>query len=254
MISAIHGIETLENSSGISSISHTPSLAPRDIEPPPPIPTRPGSPASPNSVTKEPTQSRSTPSRSKGKERGTPELPTETIKDVKGEDLFYRTFRGEESDLENIMKLVEEELSEPLYLSIFLVRLAAFNILGLPLPNLYPSNSYDNIVAKDFRRRGIGRKLVEIAVEEMAKRGAKQVMLETEHDNQTSLALYDKLGFLREKRLHRFYSNEKDAFRLILPIDTEGEDDEALSQQLERTGPGLGYIGEEEDEMSPYFT
>lgn len=66
-------------------------------------------------------------------------------------------------------------------------------------------------VAKDYRRRGIGRKLVEIAVEEMAKRGAKQVMLETEHDNQTSLALYDKLGFLREKRLHRFYSNEKDA-------------------------------------------
>lgn len=66
-------------------------------------------------------------------------------------------------------------------------------------------------VAKDYRRRGIGRKLVEIAVEEMAKRGAKQVMLETEHDNQTSLSLYDKLGFLREKRLHRFYSNEKDA-------------------------------------------
>lgn len=52
---------------------------------------------------------------------------------------------------------------------------------------------------------------MEIAVEEMAKRGAKQVMLETEHDNQTSLSLYDKLGFLREKRLHRFYSNEKDA-------------------------------------------
>lgn len=66
-------------------------------------------------------------------------------------------------------------------------------------------------VAKDYRRRGIGRRLVEIAVEEMAKRGAKQVMLETEYDNETSLALYDKLGFLREKRLHRFYSNEKDA-------------------------------------------
>lgn len=66
-------------------------------------------------------------------------------------------------------------------------------------------------VAKEYRRRGIGRKLVEIAVKEMAKRGAKQVMLETEYDNETSLALYDKLGFLREKRLHRFYSNEKDA-------------------------------------------
>lgn len=35
------------------------------------------------------------------------------IKDGRGEELFYRTFRGEEYDLENIMKLVEEELSEP---------------------------------------------------------------------------------------------------------------------------------------------
>ncbi|KIR56931.1 peptide alpha-N-acetyltransferase [Cryptococcus gattii Ru294] len=244
MISAIHGIETLENSKGISSISHAPALPPRDTEPPPPIPPGPGSPASPNSVTKEPIKSRSTPSRLKGKERGTPEPPTETIKDVKGEDLFYRTFRGEESDLENIMKLVEEEF---LYLSIFLVRLDMHRGTNRGYIGMLS-------VAKDYRRRGIGRKLVEISVEEMAKRGAKQVMLETEHDNQTSLALYDKLGFLREKRLHRFYSNEKDAFRLILPIDTEGEDDEALSQQLERTGPGLKYIGEEEDEMSPYFT
>lgn len=62
---------------------------------------------------KEPTPSRSIPSQSKGKEREIPELPTETIKDGRGEELFYRTFRGEEYDLGNIMKLVEEELSEP---------------------------------------------------------------------------------------------------------------------------------------------
>ncbi|KIR35960.1 peptide alpha-N-acetyltransferase [Cryptococcus deuterogattii CA1014] len=218
MISAIHGIETLESSPGISSISHAPSSAPRDIEPPPPIPPRPGSPALANSVTKEPTQSWSTSSRSKGKEWGTSELPTETIKDVKGEDLFYRTFRGEESDLENIMKLVEEELSEPPHLT-FLVfpsptsTRAIATIICKQDIHRGTNRGYIGMlsVAKDYRRRGIGRKLVEIAVEEMAKRGAKQVMLETEHDNQTSLALYDKLGFLREKRLHRFYSNEKDA-------------------------------------------
>ncbi len=39
----------------------------------------------------------------------------------------------------------------------------------------------------------------------------EQVVLETEFDNVSSLALYDSLGFLREKRLHRFYSNGKDA-------------------------------------------
>lgn len=113
MISATHGIESLQNTGGAHSTSHALSLASRDIEPPPPIPTRHGSPASPNSMIKEPTPSRSILSQSKGKEREIPELPTETIKDGRGEELFYRTFRGEEYDLENIMKLVEEELSEP---------------------------------------------------------------------------------------------------------------------------------------------
>lgn len=222
---------------------------------------------------KEPTPSRSIPSQSKGKEREIPELPTETIKDGRGEELFYRTFRGEEYDLENIMKLVEEELSEPY--NVYTYRYFLFDwphltFLVFPSPtstraiatiickqDMHRGTNRGYIgmlsVAKEYRRRGIGRKLVEIAVKEMAKRGAKQVMLETEYDNETSLALYDKLGFLREKRLHRFYSNEKDAFRLILPIDTEDEDDEVLSEQLERTGPGLGHI-DEEDELSPYFT
>ena len=38
-----------------------------------------------------------------------------------------------------------------------------------------------------------------------------QVVLETETDNESSLALYGALGFLREKRIQRFYSNGKDA-------------------------------------------
>lgn len=36
--------------------------------------------------------------------------------------------------------------------------------------------------------------------------------METEYDNVPSLALYEALGFVREKRLHRFYSNGKDAY------------------------------------------
>ena len=38
-----------------------------------------------------------------------------------------------------------------------------------------------------------------------------QVVIETESDNSSSLALYERLGFTRDKRLHRFYSNGKDA-------------------------------------------
>lgn len=43
-------------------------------------------------------------------------------------------------------------------------------------------------------------------------------MLETEYDNHAALSLYESLGFIREKRLYRFYLNGKDAFRLILVI------------------------------------
>ena len=51
-------------------------------------------------------------------------------------------------------------------------------------------------------------------------------MLETEFDNVAALSLYESLGFIREKRLYRFYLNGKDAFRLVLvvtPLSSEGE-------------------------------
>jgi ribosomal protein S18 acetylase RimI-like enzyme len=41
--------------------------------------------------------------------------------------------------------------------------------------------------------------------------GWSQIVLETEYDNAASLSLYEHLGFFREKRLYRFYSNGKDA-------------------------------------------
>lgn len=66
----------------------------------------------------------------------------------------------------------------------------------------------------------------------MEDEGVDEVVLETEFDNASALALYEALGFVREKRLHRFYSNGKDAFRLILtsprhPLLRKGADREA---------------------------
>lgn len=45
-----------------------------------------------------------------------------------------------------------------------------------------------------------------------------QVVLETEFDNSAALSLYESLGFIREKRLFRFYLNGKDAYRLVLVV------------------------------------
>jgi hypothetical protein len=55
-----------------------------------------------------------------------------------------------------------------------------------------------------------------------------QIALETEFDNVPALALYTSLGFVPEKRLHRFYLNGKDAFRLVLPLSSAKDAASAL--------------------------
>lgn len=74
------------------------------------------------------------------------------------------------------------------------------------------------VVEKAFRGRGIATNLVRLAVGSMKAKGADEIMLETEVDNDASLAVYERLGFIRTKRLHRYYLNGNDAFRLVLGL------------------------------------
>jgi ribosomal protein S18 acetylase RimI-like enzyme len=71
-------------------------------------------------------------------------------------------------------------------------------------------------VAEEHRGRGIATSLVRMAMDAMKDAGADEIVLETEVTNVASLRLYEKLGFLRSKRLHRYYLNGNSAFRLVL--------------------------------------
>jgi peptide alpha-N-acetyltransferase len=71
-------------------------------------------------------------------------------------------------------------------------------------------------VQESHRGRGIASKLVKMAIEAMTARDADEVVLETEVTNTASLKLYERLGFIRSKRLHRYYLNGNAAFRLML--------------------------------------
>ena len=72
-------------------------------------------------------------------------------------------------------------------------------------------------IHSDYRRKGMATKLVSKSIETMQKQhGAEQVMLETEVTNEKALGLYDRLGFMREERLYRYYLNGVDAYRLTL--------------------------------------
>ncbi|CRK46714.1 hypothetical protein BN1723_007223 [Verticillium longisporum] len=50
----------------------------------------------------------------------------------------------------------------------------------------------------------------------MATRSADEIVLETEETNIPAVRLYERLGFLRSKKLHRYYLNGNSAYRLVL--------------------------------------
>ena len=61
-----------------------------------------------------------------------------------------------------------------------------------------------------------GSNLVMRAIAAMVRDGADEVVLETEITNEPALKLYENLGFVRDKRLFRYYLNGVDALRLKL--------------------------------------
>ena len=62
----------------------------------------------------------------------------------------------------------------------------------------------------------LGSTLVAQAITAMKDNGADEVVLETEITNPKAIALYEKMGFARDKMLFRYYLNGVDAIRLKL--------------------------------------
>ncbi|CAL5870255.1 uncharacterized protein PFLUO_LOCUS4490 [Penicillium psychrofluorescens] len=71
-------------------------------------------------------------------------------------------------------------------------------------------------VREEYRGRGIATELVRMAIDAMIARNADEIVLETEITNTAAMKLYERLGFLRSKRLHRYYLNGNSAYRLVL--------------------------------------
>lgn len=92
-------------------------------------------------------------------------------------------------------------------------------------------------VSSDYRGQGIATALVRRAIDAMIERDADEVVLETEVTNSAAMKLYERLGFLRSKKLHRYYLNGNTAYRLVLQLKSgvgridmgaTGEEDQQL--------------------------
>lgn len=150
-----------------------------------------------------------------------------------------------ESELQmgDVMRLITKELSEPY--SIYTYRYFIHNwprlcllaldtrssryvgaiVCKLDLSRHNRRRGYIAMLAVDesCRRLGIGTRLVRKAIKRMQEIGCDEVVLETEVTNLDAIRLYTNLGFIREKRLFRYYLNGVDAFRLKLFFAPEPE-------------------------------
>ncbi len=77
-------------------------------------------------------------------------------------------------------------------------------------------------VDTSYRRSGIGTALVKKVLRRMRNMGCQSVTLETEVSNKAAMRLYEeRLGFVREEFLARYYLNWGDAYRLKLYFPKE---------------------------------
>ncbi|ALC48278.1 CG11412 [Drosophila busckii] len=151
---------------------------------------------------------------------------------ITADEIVYKEYEAEHQ-MHDIMRLIQAELSEPY--SIYTYRYFIYN-----WPKLCFLASHDNqyvgaivckldmhmnvrrgyiamlAVRKEYRKLKIGTTLVTKAIEAMLADNADEVVLETEMRNEPALRLYENLGFVRDKRLFRYYLNGVDALRLKL--------------------------------------
>lgn len=69
-------------------------------------------------------------------------------------------------------------------------------------------------VHPSYRRRGLGRRLIESVLERSAAAGAKRAVLEVDVRNSGAIAFYRVLGFRESGRLTSYYGPGLDAFEM----------------------------------------
>lgn len=145
-------------------------------------------------------------------------LPDAIAKDLRGGILVRNaTYR----DLDRVLDIeqvsfpspwsrtaFENELHKPI--SLFLVAQVGEDVAGYIIAYHYAESSHivNIAVAPEYRRHGIGRRLLERAIEEARMDNLDFVFLEVRASSLPAQRLYESMGFRPIKRLPNYYSRE----------------------------------------------
>ncbi|MFD2146506.1 GNAT family N-acetyltransferase [Mucilaginibacter antarcticus] len=123
----------------------------------------------------------------------------------------YRVFYKQESDL----TLAEHFIRERLNNNESVIYVAMANDRAIGFTQLYPKYSSvrviknwilnDLFVDTEYRKQGIGAKLIEKAAEFAKTGGSAFIQLETAVDNYTAQSLYEGMGFIKQAPDEEYY-------------------------------------------------
>jgi len=145
----------------------------------------------------------------------------------------FSTYNSE-SELDEIVSLIQKDLSEPYSVFTYryfvnrfptlceMVRNDSDQLVAVVVCKLDPHEKSGRLrgyigmlaVREDYRKQKLGSQLVKIVLDRMEKMGADECVLEAEVTNLGALSLYRNLGFFRTKYLRNYYLSGSDAYRL----------------------------------------
>ncbi|MDD5145497.1 MAG: ribosomal protein S18-alanine N-acetyltransferase [Candidatus Pacebacteria bacterium] len=133
----------------------------------------------------------------------------------------FRDF--EISDLDRIAEIMESSLIDPLSKSYlekiqdsesFIVAIEKEKVVGYIIGKT--KNNLGKIISlavqKDFRKKGVGTKLLISLTKRFKRSGVKKIFLRTRTWNKKAVDFYKNLGFKIVKEIKNYYKNGDDAF------------------------------------------
>ena len=131
-------------------------------------------------------------------------------------DLFdqYRVFYQQASDLHLAEQFIQARLDNNE--SVIFVALVDGTLQPAGFTQLYPTYSSvrvaknwilnDLFVNKEYRKQGIGEKLIKTAMNFAKENNAYFIELSTAVDNYTAQSLYEQIGFIKQQQETEFYT------------------------------------------------
>lgn len=115
---------------------------------------------------------------------------------------------------------ISGELTNPL--SLWIVAIEAGKVVGYVGSQsvMGEADMMNLAVQPEYRRKGIGRGLVQTLVHRLSKKGVYSLTLEVRASNETAITLYRNLGFAQVGRRPNYYTNPRED-ALILRLEWE---------------------------------